>query len=95
MSLLQLPDPLLDVLKSLSHDAHKISNAKALSGPQKELWLSFLIGVHSAGIQPQADDLKHWLVENGWQENTASEMVEDYGFSQRLLTRNQERNHGI
>lgn len=75
-------------LESFSALANK-STGSAHPLDQKR-WFDFIVAVHKAGVDLDTDMLIRTLIEQGWSEDKAGELAEEYEFALALLKYTEE-----
>ena len=81
-----LPDAVFTRLKAFSNLANK--NTGSGHPFDRERWLDFLIAANGAGVELDSHALGRWLVEEeGWAEEQASRLADQYEFGRELLGR--------
>ena len=80
---LAISDEATRKLKEFSTAANKASRSSQTS--EFESWLAFLIHAHQEGGTLSTKDLLTWLIEDGWSEDKASDLIDEYEFAQDLL----------
>ena len=52
----------------------------------QERWFDFLVDLHKDRPDFDGTILERWLMDNGWSDDTASDLVIEYEFAQALLS---------
>lgn len=74
---------LLDQLSMFSLVANK---SIVLDQFDQRRWQDFVIATHQKNIELTSSILKSWLVKNGWSDEVASKLAEQYASERELLT---------
>lgn len=71
-------------LEAFSNAANKSTGS---SHPyDQERWFDFLVDLHKDRPDFDGTTLKRWLLDNGWSDDTASDLIIEYEFAQALLS---------
>ena len=90
----QITEAFLDLSKYLDEDTYRsliafsrlANKSTGASHPlDRDRWFDFIVRLHGSNIQLDGDVLERWLILEGWSEDIAYRLTEQYGYALELL----------